>query len=105
MVDLCWVEGFQLLSLSKIAGHQDVEPTPHRMIIPGRTWIRGDFITMVIVSPLRIGLDWTPLPYMAMNSWLLNGSDPITTYPSVLGDDPPSAWYPTVMGLPSSLAP
>ena len=47
------------------------------MIIPGSKWL----ITMVDrFRPLRIRL-WGPLPN-GLNTWLINGDDPITTEPS-----------------------
>ena len=49
----------------------------------GRKWL----ITMVIVSPLNIGL-WDPFQ-MALFSWLINGGPILTTYKS--WDDPPYA--------------
>ena len=58
-------------------------------------------LPMVIVnsSPFRIGQRVVPLPFMAF-LWLINGGDPFTTYPSVLGSHPPSSWCHGNFGTP-----
>ena len=58
------------------------KPYPTWRIIP----VSKCLITMVIVSPLRIGL----FPFQMAFPWLIDGGDP--NYLLYNWDDPPSEW-------------